>query len=1021
MSLILMLSLVVGVSFAKDEEGKGKTVPKTMGKSSALLDIKSSALLDINMIECYVTNDGSFGEHPTTGGDGFYFPKGQRTLSIIYTAGIWFVGKQNGEIKSAVNCYGAEFQPGVILSPGVPDDPLDPKYKMYKYNAGDAIDADAIAQGCPDEILGDQMLFAVYNDICDHSPIWGKPPMGLEVQHTVFGFNRSGALGHTVFQRMRVINKSDTDMLESYVGIFYDPDLGFANDDYTGCDSNLGLAIIYNGDGYDEKYGVGVPAMGSDFFQGPIVPSPGEDATLPDGTVIPDSKIMGMTAYFAYINGSPIEGMTDPHTPEGGYYFCSGFVGNGDEWIDPTAGNAPTKFPFAGDPVKGTGWLMSDITAPDDMRMGNATGPFDLLIGEQQDIVAGCVVGLGTDNLSSITVMKFYDAAAQIAYDKNFILPAPPAQPVITVAEMDGSLMLNWDEEASYHDDDGYLFQGYNIYQGEGVAGPWTKIATYDIIDGITTIWDLEYAPSIGALVEQPVQFGADTGVTFKFDVEKDYIRKIPLVNGRPYYFAVTAYAYNSVGVPKVLENAQNGVPATPQKPVLDVEYHAEGGEVLDVTHTGNSTGYVTATIVDPTAVMGHDYEVQFEVVDDAADPHDGETFWKLVNMTTGEVKHTSFNQTVTTGNMIVDGMEIYVKGDAGGYYDWDVPSGARKFTWAGGAAGWGLPGFSGALTWESPATWWGSGYQYPILSLKTTLLKLANVQPDGTFDPNDENVSYGYRYLRSASSPPAKPEFAPFIINPSGGTYPFQDYTKSVPLSAWDVSDPASPRRLMLGHQENNQPNGLVDGKYWPPYYNEGDNTASDGPREHLFIFDEDYSETPNPAYQVPISEVDAPIMWWATWARRNTTEWSAEGTGYDQFRIICMVPNTPADVFAFSSEGYEKVKGDDIAKKRLDDINAFPNPYFGHNSAEATFYSQFVTFNNLPEECTIRIFSLSGQLVNTLEHNDGTPFQRWYLQNHEEIPVASGMYIVHIDTEFGDKIIKLAVINRQAQYQHI
>jgi hypothetical protein len=87
-----------------------------------------------------------------------------------------------------------------------------------------------------------------------------------------------------------------------------------------------------------------------------------------------------------------------------------------------------------------------------------------------------------------------------------------------------------------------------------------------------------------------------------------------------------------------------------------------------------------------------------------------------------------------------------------------------------------------------------------------------------------------------------------------------------------------------------------------------------------------------------------------------------------------------------------------------------------------EGTYYGQFVTFNNLPEDnCIIRVFSLSGQLVASIEHNNGTPFERWYLQNDEEIPVASGMYIVHIETEFGDKILKLGVINRRMTYQHI
>ena len=136
---------------------------------------------------------------------------------------------------------------------------------------------------------------------------------------------------------------------------------------------------------------------------------------------------------------------------------------------------------------------------------------------------------------------------------------------------------------------------------------------------------------------------------------------------------------------------------------------------------------------------------------------------------------------------------------------------------------------------------------------------------------------------------------------------------------------------------------------------------------------------------------------------------------------RIMTNKPNSAADTFSWSTAPYLASKNAEVAEKRLDDINVFPNPYFGHNSAEGDYYSQFVTFNNLPEDCTIRIFSLSGQLVNTLEHQNGTPFQRWYLQNREEIPVASGVYIVHVSTEFGDKILKFAIINREAIYQHM
>jgi hypothetical protein len=159
---------------------------------------------------------------------------------------------------------------------------------------------------------------------------------------------------------------------------------------------------------------------------------------------------------------------------------------------------------------------------------------------------------------------------------------------------------------------------------------------------------------------------------------------------------------------------------------------------------------------------------------------------------------------------------------------------------------------------------------------------------------------------------------------------------------------------------------------------------------------------------------------------ARIVVINWSHEYTGPEPAagsidRIYTNKPNSTADTYTWDTAAYAASKDAEIAKERLDDINLFPNPYFGINTAEGDYYAQFVTFNNLPEECTIRIFSLSGQLVSTINHNNGTPFERWYLQNDQEIPVASGVYIIHVQTDFGDKILKFAVINREAIYQHI
>ncbi|MBN2416710.1 hypothetical protein JXO52_12760, partial [bacterium] len=254
--------------------------------------------------------------------------------------------------------------------------------------------------------------------------------------------------------------------------------------------------------------------------------------------------------------------------------------------IDPTTGRA-TKFWLAGDPVTGEGWVYDDLMAPCDVKSGNATGPFTMAPGDTQDVVFGIIVGMGADNLSSITVMQYYDQFAQKIYDSNFgPLPSPP-QPVITGHPLDGTIVLDWDVAAASYEKDGYEFEGYNVWQGQSISGPWKKLQTFDVTNGITEIWDFQYSTDLGALVEVPIIKGSDEGLANTYTITEDAFTKGPLINGKPYYFAVTAYAYNPDELPKVYENSKVGVEVVPSRPVLDVEYSQEAGTEIDAVLGG--------------------------------------------------------------------------------------------------------------------------------------------------------------------------------------------------------------------------------------------------------------------------------------------------------------------------------------------------------------------------------------------------------------------------------------------------
>jgi hypothetical protein len=218
------------------------------------------------------------------------------------------------------------------------------------------------------------------------------------------------------------------------------------------------------------------------------------------------------------------------------------------------------------------------------------------------------------------------------------------------------------------------------------------------------------------------------------------------------------------------------------------------------------------------------------------------------------------------------------------------------------------------------------------------------------------------------------------------------------------------------VGYLENNVVGGSVDGYYWPPYFSNGDNVAGTGPREWLFIFDETYTgATPNATNQAEIiAGSGMRVMYFATWARRNDNPWPADNS-------MILTPNrlnTTADIFTYTLPPPNKSV--DQEKTSVDKIKVFPNPYYAFNPAESNRFVRFVTFNNMPRQAKIRIFNLAGQLVRTIDKDTPDQFLRWDLNNQDNFPVASGIYIAHLEMtlssgEVATKVLKIAVIQEQ------
>ncbi len=137
------------------------------------------------------------------------------------------------------------------------------------------------------------------------------------------------------------------------------------------------------------------------------------------------------------------------------------------------------------------------------------------------------------------------------------------------------------------------------------------------------------------------------------------------------------------------------------------------------------------------------------------------------------------------------------------------------------------------------------------------------------------------------------------------------------------------------------------------------------------------------------------------------------------DVFQVRLTKPFQASDVFLFTSHG-EYV---DAAKAKTDkgfEPYVVPNPYIGSASFEPERFAisgrgeRRIEFRGLPKKCTIRVYTVRGDLVQTL-HHDGSDdgFVAWDLRSKDNLEVAPGLYVFHVDGgTLGSRIGKFAII---------
>ncbi|HWO57082.1 MAG TPA: hypothetical protein VNN55_05910 [bacterium] len=957
--------------------------------------IDNTTFFDANNLLMFVGNTGSFAYDRTAllgKNDGLYYPKGTNT-SVIYAAGVWMGAKVNGGVRTAAAEYANDYVPGPMANGTFQSD--RGSYRVYVINKGDTretsedyrtwpFDDGAPALKAADGsdsldsegnriplLLGDQALWSVYNDASvagrESDPGSGSAgPLGVEIQHYVFGYARAGALGNTIFMQFKIINKGGNLLEDTYISLWADPDLGDAGDDFVGCDTTLSIGFCYNADADDASYGDKPPAVGFDFFQGPIIPAPGvTDTILVDGKVkvVTGYEELPMTSFNKYING------TDPSNNIETYNYMQGLEINGT----PHVYNGDTvKFFMSGDPVTGTGELDNNAA---DRRYMMTSGPFTMNPGDTQVVVAAVIVAQGDNHLSSVQRLRETDRIAQNVFDANFDIPGPPPPPTVWQIPHDNAVRLFWGVEADGDVQESYgppvepggepvllqrfVHEGFNVYQGASSSGPWTKIATFDLNNDVERIYnDVDNPEGRERVV---VQHGSNTGLQHELLVVQDRIRGGGIVNNRPYYFAVTAYNYDELNAVPFTDELGNpfGIIAEsfetlPSAPSDGVVPLSMTGILADTAEhlSGISDGTVLIDFYDPTAVTGHTYNVTFNE----------DLSWNLLDVDDDEFLLQ--NETFPISSEGTDGFILRVLGPS---------AGIKSIVEVANANGPVDPPDNVAFSRNSTGDWYISsddGNNWARLNWRGLI---------GVSDWEFRFTSEGSEYY-DWSTDEKWPNRAPFEVwNIGPGT----------------INNTADDRRVQFAVLDDDESGGWSMG-------------------DRIYVIEREYVE-PLPATAVYDFPADFHI------GRIIINDLSGNGPCAEGtiIRFTTNKPNAPEDLFEFVTH----VPGDGdgtVIKNAVDNVYPVPNPYYNLTSLELDQFRRQIKFVNLPPALTtIRIFNLAGDCVRVLtKDNPGSAELVWDVLTETGLPVASGMYIYHVEAEgIGTKIGKLAVFTEVEQ----
>ncbi len=120
------------------------------------------------------------------------------------------------------------------------------------------------------------------------------------------------------------------------------------------------------------------------------------------------------------------------------------------------------------------------------------------------------------------------------------------------------------------------------------------------------------------------------------------------------------------------------------------------------------------------------------------------------------------------------------------------------------------------------------------------------------------------------------------------------------------------------------------------------------------------------------------------------------------DQFTIRTYKPFRKEIYYSFKTKSAGYTNNDKID---LNKIRVVPDPYIVSNEWETNQFGKKLMFNHLPDRCRISIFTVAGDHIVDLDHDDNLGFMFWDMRTYNDQYIAYGLYVYVVSLPDGQK----------------